>query len=269
MDADAAGADDNDSIIHPPTHFSLTYTPQPNLTRSQHKPNHSGRTPRRSTPGKKPPTSCTSASRASRGRSSAPSWTWSSSLWSTTCRCVGGYLCWLVNWFVGLFISLCMCMCVYVYIDMCVCMRVCIRACVFWCTSHSPHDQNGSSPHPPFFIRTHKLKHSQTTCSYPLPPHPHIHNTHKIQNGVDHIHFAMDFAYGSEDMNRALEVLRPYINETKVRRASISRVCVCVCVCVCVFWVGQGAVPIRTIVRLLMLVLSLWCLGDAPTRSCV
>ena len=36
------------------------------------------------------------------------------------------------------------------------------------------------------------------------------------QNGVDHIHFAMDFAYGSDDMTLAFDTLRPYIDEGKV-----------------------------------------------------
>lgn len=47
-----------------------------------------------------------------------------------------------------------------------------------------------------------------------------------IQNGVDHIHFAMDFPYGSDDMDVAFETLRPYIDEGKVRTMRCMACCV-------------------------------------------
>ena len=52
------------------------------------------------------------------------------------------------------------------------------------------------------------------------PPNPFI------QNGVDHIHFAMDFPYGSDDMDVAFETLRPYIDEGKVLTMRCMACCV-------------------------------------------
>lgn len=43
-------------------------------------------------------------------------------------------------------------------------------------------------------------------------------SSHYEQNGVDHIHFAMDFPHDSDDLKIAMEALQPYIEEGKVRR---------------------------------------------------
>lgn len=39
---------------------------------------------------------------------------------------------------------------------------------------------------------------------------------------MDHIHFAMDFSYDSDDMKIAMGALQPYIEEGKVRATCVT-----------------------------------------------
>lgn len=74
---------------------------------------------------------------------------------------------------------------------------------------------------PTFYTDTNINPPPPKTCHPPLYIYTYTHT--KQKNGVDHIHFAMDFAYGSNDMTLAFDTLRPYIDEGKVNKQRKAR----------------------------------------------